>query len=738
MDHKLTTKELCDADQMHAIIRGIHDNPYGFLGVHQLETGGFVVRAFIPAAEKVELVHRKSHRRIAEMVCLDDAGFFIADLQARKRAPLYQYKVWYKGHKKAVFVDDIYTVPLLLGDDFLWRFTREDVTNTYAYLGAHAVTIDGVPGMRFAVWAPNARRVAVVGEFNHWDGRRHIMRKRIEAGIFEAFIPGLVGGELYKYEIQGADGGLLPLKADPYARQGELRPANASVTCTPSTFQWTDSDWMHSRSARQHREAAISVYEVHLGSWRKDGDDFLDYRMLAKKLIPYVKALGFTHIQLMPVTEYPYDGSWGYQPTGLFAPTARFGSLDDFKYFINACHQQSIGVFFDWVPAHFPLDPHGLAQFDGTALFEHADPRQGYHPDWNTAIFNFGRQEVVNYLLSSALFWLKEFHIDGIRVDAVSSMLYLNYSREDGEWIPNKHGGHENLEAISFLQRFNTYVYGQTDGAITIAEESTAWPGITTPVDCGGLGFGFKWNMGWMNDSLEYMTEDPIHRPYHHDKMTLSITYAFSENFVLPLSHDEVVHGKGSILGRMPGDEWQRHANLRAYYAFMWMHPGKKLLFMGSEFGQSTEWDYNKDLDWWLLDHDVHRNTQNLIADLNTLYCRLPALYTQDCSENGFQWMQWNASETSIFAFIRRGHDSNSAPVLVVSNMTPVVREGYRIGVPHSGTWELALNTDGLVFGGSGTVATEHALTQDHAHDGQPHSIQITCPPLSTVVYVLE
>ncbi|WND03660.1 1,4-alpha-glucan branching protein GlgB [Temperatibacter marinus] len=726
----------CAADslQVDAIVKGHHENPYGFMGIHSLSGGGFIVRAFIPAAEKVELVQRGSKRRIVEMQCIHEDGFFLADLSYRKRQPSFLYKVWYKGNKKAYFVEDIYSVPLLLNSEILTQFTQGDLIDAYRYFGCHQETINGISGMRFSLWAPSAKRVAIVGEFNLWDGRKHLMRKRHEAGVFEAFIPGMSSGEIYKYEIQAADGGLLPLKADPYGRRGELRPSNASITYVAEEFTWEDTAWIKKRGALQNLDAAMSIYEIQMGSWNRDGEEFLNYRSLADRLIPYVKEMGFTHIQTMPISEYPFDGSWGYQPVGLFAPTARFGTPEDFKYFVNACHKAGIGVLFDWVPAHFPLDAHGLAKFDGTCLYEHEDPRQGYHPDWNTGIFNLCRNEVVNYLISSALFWLDEFHIDGLRVDAVSSMLYLNYSREEGEWIPNINGGHENLEAISLLQKMNIHAYGNFDGVITIAEESTAWPGLTTPVDLGGVGFGYKWNMGWMNDSLTYMKEDPLHRQHHHEKITFSLNYAFTENFILPLSHDEVVHGKGSILDRMPGDDWQKFANLRAYYAFMWAHPGKKLLFMGCEFGQSSEWNHDKELEWWLLDHAPHQQTKSLISALNKVYKSSPALHELDCAEEGFRWLQWERPEDSIIAFVRFDKSFHS-PVLVICNFTPLERTDYRIGVPKAGQWSLLLNTDAVQYGGSAIEAKDHVMSETVAWDGESESLCLTVPPLSTTLY---
>jgi 1,4-alpha-glucan branching enzyme len=578
------------------------------------------------------------------------------------------------------------------------------------------------------VWAPNASRVSVVGDFNSWDGRRHVMRLHPANGIWEIFLPGVGSGALYKYEITDAAGKLLPLKADPYGTLHEPPPGNSSVVFE-SSYAWHDDEWLRQHRAGPELDAPTSIYEVHLGSWRrKDDGSYLTYADLARELVPYVADMGFTHIELLPVTEHPFDGSWGYQPIGMFAPTQRFGDPDDFRALVDACHARGIGVIMDWVPAHFPGDGHGLRRFDGTALYEHADPRKGEHADWGTLIFNYGRREVINYLIGNALYWIDEFHIDALRVDAVASMLYLDYSREAGEWVPNEHGGNENLEAVDFLKRLNTELHAH--GATSYAEESTAWPGVSRPVDGGGLGFTYKWNMGWMNDTLAYMSEDPIHRKFHHDKMTFGLVYAFNENFVLPLSHDEVVHGKHSILGRMPGDRWQQLANLRAYYGAMFGHPGKKLLFMGNEIAQEREWNHDQSLDWHLLDDAGHQGVQALLRDLNRLYARTPALHEIDFDDRGFEWIDWSDRDSSVLSWLRR--DSRGHFVVCVTNLTPLVRDGFKIGVPESGVYRTLLNTDDKQYGGSGAGAPTVSSTNSGQH-GRSFSIELTLPPLATI-----
>ncbi|MDX3894183.1 1,4-alpha-glucan branching protein GlgB [Pusillimonas sp.] len=602
-------------------------------------------------------------------------------------------------------------------------------------LGAHPCSVKGVTGTRFAVWAPNARSVSVVGDFNSWNGQRHRMRLRPECGVWEMFAPGVGEGALYKFEIVGRDGQLLPQKADPVARRTELPPATASVVASTAAFEWSDEEWLARRGRLQAPDAPISIYEVHMGSWRPATGDRPVWRECGSSLIDYARSMGFTHIELLPVMEHPFGGSWGYQPLGLFAPSARWGAPEDFAWFVNACHRAGLGVILDWVPAHFPSDPHGLAWFDGTALYEHADPRQGRHPDWDTLIYNFGRNEVRNFLVASALEWVRRYHVDGLRVDAVASMLYLDYSRQPGEWTPNRHGGRENLEAVDFLRELNDTVRRLCPGAIMVAEESTAWPGVTAATRDGGLGFDYKWNMGWMHDSLRYMSHESVHRKYHHDDMTFGTVYAWTERFILPLSHDEVVHGKASLLGKMPGDRWQRFANLRAYYAFMWTHPGRKLLFMGGELGQETEWNHDAFLDWGAPADPLHAGVQLLVKDLNALYGRLPALHESDGDPEGFGWLIGDDRDNSVFAFERR---CGGQVVLVVCNMTPVPRQGYRIGASRAGRWREVLNSDAAAYGGSDMGnAGEVRTLPDPAH-GQPQSLTLVLPPLAALILVPE
>lgn len=599
-----------------------------------------------------------------------------------------------------------------------------------ARLGAHAGQAEGVAGTRFAVWAPNAGKVSVVGDFNDWDGRRHPMAQAGSDGVWECFVPDVQAGTLYKYELHDQRGVVLPLKSDPFARQFEHPPATASVVTPDVPFAWTDDAWMNTRGARQARDAPIAIYEVHLGSWMASPTDVSTWSATGPKLIQYARRMGFTHIELLPVTEHPFGGSWGYQPLGMFAPSARYGTPAEFAAFVNECHDAGLGVIMDWVPAHFPDDPHGLADFDGTALYEHADPRQGLHPDWDTRVYNLGRDEVRNFLIASALYWLRTFHIDGLRVDAVASMLYLDYSRAAGQWVPNRYGGNQNLEAVEFLRELNDVVAKQCPGAMVVAEESTAWPGVTGSAGQGGLGFSFKWNMGWMHDSLAYMRQDPVYRRYHHDAMTFSMVYAWSEHFILPLSHDEVVHGKGSLLSKMPGDTWQRFANLRAYFGFMWGHPGKKLLFMGAEIGQPAEWNHDAAVDWDVLAQPMHAGLQRLVMDINDVYVCCPELYANDGEPGAFSWAVGDDAQNSVFAFWRV-HDGRY--VLVVSNMTPVPRYHYRVGVPLPGRWREILNTDAQRYGGSnlgnmGGVDSEPV----NAH-GVSQSLALTLPPLATL-----
>jgi 1,4-alpha-glucan branching enzyme len=715
-----------------AFVAARHGNPYSILGLHETDAG-LVVRAFVPHAETVSVVDTAG-TVIAMLERRDPAGFF-EGLVAPKGTARFRYTLRATNAGGTWDLPDLYAMGPVLGpvDDFLFvEGTHEQVYNR---LGAHPMTHDGVAGVHFAVWAPNADRVSVVGEFNEWDGRRHQMRRRIESGIWELFAPGVEAGAIYKYEILGQWGKLLPLKADPVGFQSEVRPANGSVVAKPDAFVWHDADYLEKRKTADRRRSPISIYEVHLGSWRRGDDNrFLTYDELADQLIPYVAEMNFTHLELMPISEHPYDPSWGYQPIGLFAPTSRFGDPEGFARFVDRAHAAGIGVILDWVPAHFPVDVHGLALFDGTALYEHADPRRGFHPDWNTAIYDFGRREVVSILAANAVYWLERFHIDGLRVDAVASMLYLDYSRKDGEWIPNWDGGNDNREAVAFLKRVNEMVYALHPGAMTIAEESTSWPGVSAPTYAGGLGFGFKWNMGWMHDTLEYISTDPIHRQWHHDRLTFGLLYAFSENFILPISHDEVVHGKQSVIRKMPGDEWQQFANARAYYGFMWAHPGKKLLFMGQEFGQTAEWKESQSLDWHLLQYGFHSGLSALVRDLNKVYRATPALYARDCEPEGFRWLVSDDRANSVLVWLRLGEDKDP-PVAIASNFTPVPRGGYRVGLPHPGQWREVMNTDASIYGGSGTGNLGVVTATETPWHGFPASAEIYVPPLATVYF---
>ncbi|WP_134499692.1 1,4-alpha-glucan branching protein GlgB [Microvirga pakistanensis] len=720
-----------DPAGIQALIEGRHGDPFSILGQHSGDQGS-IVRVFMPGATAVEIVEIGSGREIARLRLVHADGLFAGRLEHQA-----SYKLRIHWPDAVQETEDPYSFGPLLGDLDLHLIGQGTHYELSHVLGAQPMTIDGVPGVRFAVWAPNARRVSVVGDFNSWDGRRHPMRLRREVGIWELFVPRLGPGERYKYELIGPHGQLLPQKADPVARSGEAAPGTASVVARSEPFAWTDSEWMSNRAARQTDASAISVYEVHAGSWmrlREEENRSLDWTELADRLIPYVVGMGFTHIELLPIMEYPFGGSWGYQPLGLFAPTGRYGTPDDFAEFVNRCHEAGVGVILDWVPAHFPTDVWGLAQFDGTALYEHQDPREGFHQDWNTLIYNLGRNEVKGFLIASALHWLERFHIDALRVDAVASMLYRDYSRKQGEWIPNKFGGRENLEAIEFFKHLNSIIAQRGRGAITIAEESTAWPGVTQPVEEGGLGFTFKWNMGWMHDTLHYMEQDPIYRSYNHGAFTFGMIYAYSERFILPLSHDEVVHGKGSLIRKMPGDEWQRFANLRAYFGYMWAHPGKKLLFMGGEIAQNREWNHDASIDWDLLDHPLHAGVQRLVRDLNRVYASEPALHSTDSDPRGFAWAVADDSANSVFAMLRTAGDGGSV-ILAVSNMTPVPRTGYRIGVPKAGLWHEIVNTDAEIYGGSNMGNGGGLPTEDAPSHGQPFSLTLRLPPLSTLLF---
>ncbi len=718
---------LDDLDTIESLVQGRHGDPFAVLGPRPV-SGGTVLRVMRPGADAAEAIGDDG-RSLGKLLRRHQAGFF-EGMISHKGEPL-SYRLRFNRGSDDWVEDDPYRFPSTFGDLDLHLLGEGRHQRLYERLGAQPLSCDGVEGTRFAVWAPNARRVSVVGDFNHWDGRRHVMR-HLGTGIWEIFVPGVHKGALYKYEILSSHGQVLPLKADPVGFRSELPPATASVVHGLPNFDWSDEPWMAARSMRNDRTAPISIYEVHLGSWRRRADGtHLSYEELADQLIPYVQNLGFTHIECMPVSEHPFAGSWGYQPIGLFAPTSRFGPPEGFCHFVDRCHAEGLGVIIDWVPAHFPSDEHGLARFDGTALYEHEDPRQGFHRDWNTLIYNFGRREVANFLLSNALFWLDRYHVDGLRVDAVASMLYLDYSRQPGEWIPNVHGGNENLEAIAFLRETNKALFGNHPGATSIAEESTAFSKVSRPVHSGGLGFGFKWNMGWMHDTLAYIGQDPIHRRHHHDQMTFGLVYAFSENFVLPLSHDEVVHGKGSLLGRMPGDRWQKFANLRSYFTFMWTHPGKKLLFMGGEFAQEREWSHDHSLDWHHLEDSFHRGVHDLIRDLNSLYRGEPALHQLDCEPEGFEWIDASDPGSSVYIYLRKG--TRGRPIVVACNFTPVVRRDFRIGLPTPGRWRELLNSDDGRYGGSG-VLNGDIQTSDEPWQGRPASAVVTLPPLGAIV----
>ena len=713
-----------DAGAVEAIVSGRHADPFGVLGLHGAP-GAFVARTFIADAEGAE-AFTLDGTAVGRLELRHPAGFLEGPVDLPERVPL-RYRAWNRGGEW--WGTDPYSFGPVLGPMDDYYIGEGSHLRLFDKMGAHPIHHEGADGVHFAVWAPNAQRVSVVGDFNAWDGRRHSMRLRVTTGIWEIFVPDVGIGTAYKYEILGPDGSVLPLKADPFARASEMRPANASKVADWPDHVWGDDAHRAHWATTDPRRQPISIYEVHPGSWRRHWDGgFMTWDQLADQLIPYVVHMGFTHIEFLPVSEHPYDPSWGYQTTGLYAPTARFGDPMGFARFVDGAHRAGVGVILDWVPAHFPTDAHGLARFDGTALYEHEDPRQGFHPDWNTAIYNFGRREVASYLVNNALYWSEVFHIDGLRVDAVASMLYLDYSRKEGEWVPNHLGGRENLEAVGFLQAMNRAVYGSQPGTITIAEESTSWPKVSAPVHEGGLGFGFKWNMGFMHDTLAYLARDPVHRRHHHHEMTFGLVYAFTENFVLPLSHDEVVHGKGSLIAKMAGDSWQKFANLRAYYAFMWGYPGKKLLFMGQEFAQGREWAESRGLDWWQTGLEQHAGVQALVRDLNHLYCKTPALHARDCEPEGFEWLLADDAESSVFAWLRRA--PGERPVAVITNFTPIERRDYRVPLPATGRWSEILNSDAASYGGSG--AGNLGRVEAVETPGGPVA-HVTLPPLSTL-----
>ncbi len=724
--------ELPDRHAINALFSGHYADPFSILGMHQT-AAGLEVRALLPDASEVWVIETNTGRKCAQLKCIDSRGFFSSVIPRRKNRFRYQLAVTWHGQQN--LIDDAYRFGPLLAEMDAWLLAEGTHMRPYETLGAHGTTIDGVSGTRFTVWAPNARRVSVVGDFNFWDGRRHPMRFRRELGIWELFVPGAVNGQLYKYEIIDVDG-QLRIKADPFAFEAQMRPQTASMICgLPPKVEMQPQ-----RKTANEFDKPISIYEVHLGSWRRHTDNnfWLSYKELAEQLVPYAKEMGFTHLELLPINEHPFDGSWGYQPLGMYAPTRRFGTRDEFRYFIAAAHEAGLNVLLDWVPGHFPSDDFGLAKFDGTSLYEHSDPREGFHQDWNTLIYNFGRREVSNYLSGNALYWVERFGIDGLRVDAVASMIYRDYSRKEGEWVPNHLGGRENLEAISFLRHTNRTLGRTAPGSITVAEESTDFPGVTRPSEAGGLGFWFKWNLGWMHDTLDYMKLDPVHRRYHHNLMTFGMLYNHTENFVLPLSHDEVVHGKRSILDRMPGDAWQKFANLRAYYGWMWGFPGKKLQFMGNEFAQGREWNHDTSLDWHLLEGEDnwHNGVQRLVRDLNFTYRHYAPLYQLDFDSNGFEWLVVDDHENSVFVFVRRDRDGNE--IIVVSNFTPVVRQHYRFGVNQRGGWREVMNTDQHDYHGSDTRNHGVVYTDDIESHGRSQSLSLTLPPLSTLWLVRE
>ncbi len=731
MQPPANTSHLPHPGAIDSFVRARHGDPFSLLGPHPV-AGGTIIRAFWPEASRLEVIDRVSAATLGELTRVHADGLWSGLIGSSAPYRLRAQVPDGAGGETMVEAEDPYSFGALLGEIDIYLLAEGRHRDLGQVLGAHVMEIDGVVGTRFAVWAPNAQRVSVVGSFNFWDGRRHPMRLHGASGVWELFLPRVGAGALYKYELVGPDGNLLPWRADPVAWATETPPQTASVVDDPH-FVWTDQAWMAGRAARQAPDAPISIYEMHATSWLpRDGED-ADWDSLGDRLIPYLCELGFTHLELMPIMEHPFGGSWGYQTVSQFAPTARLGSPTQFARFVDRCHAAGIGVLLDWVPAHFPTDSHGLARFDGTPLYEHGNPFEGFHQDWNTYIYNLGRNEVRGFMIASGLFWLRHFHVDGLRVDAVASMLYRDYSRKHGEWVPNQYGGRENLESIAFLQDLSRAVRETCPGAVLIAEESTSFPNVSRPADEGGLGFDYKWNMGWMHDTLHYIEEQPINRRWHHGEISFGLVYAYSERFVLPISHDEVVYGKGSMIRKMPGDPWQRFANLRAYYGFMWTHPGKKLLFMGSEIAQDREWNHDRGLDWWHLDDPMHRGVQLLIGDLNRAYTALPALHAKDCEPDGFRWVVLHDAEQSVFAWLRFGQWGEK-PVLVVCNFTPVPRYQYEIGVSQAGAWREVLNTDAERYGGSnlgnGGDLQAHAVG---LHD-QPASLSLLLPPLATLI----
>ena len=708
---------------------GTHSDPFSVLGMHETDNG-IEIRALLPDASRVSVIDKENQDTVCELDCLDDRGFFAGVVPNTRDFFAYQLQVYWG--KESQILEDPYRYHPMISDLDEWFLAEGSFLRPYEVLGAHFIECDGVSGVNFRLWAPNAKRVSVVGDFNYWDGRRHPMRLHPASGVWELFLPKVALGQLYKFELIDCHGNLR-LKADPYAFSSQLRPDTASqISALPDIVPMTEAR----RKANQW-DQPISIYEVHLGSWRRNLENnfWLDYDQIGDELIPYVKEMGFTHIEFLPLSEFPFDGSWGYQPLGLYSPTSRFGTPEGFKRLVERAHDAGINVILDWVPGHFPSDTHGLVAFDGTALYEYADPREGFHQDWNTLIYNYGRNEVKNFLSSNALYWIERFGVDGIRVDAVASMIYRDYSRAEGEWIPNQYGGRENLEAIEFLKHTNWKIHSEVQGAVSIAEESTSFAGVTHPTENGGLGFNFKWNMGWMNDTLSYMEKDPVYRQYHHNQMTFGMVYQYSENFVLPLSHDEVVHGKCSLIGKMPGDAWQKFANLRAYYGYMWGYPGKKLLFMGNEFAQGREWNYRESLDWFLLDESIggrwHIGMQQLVKDLNKIYRENAPLFELDSDPQGFDWLVVDDAQNSVFAFERRS--SKGERIIVISNFTPVPRHDYRMGVNVAGQYHEILNTDSAFYEGSNLGNCGSVESEAIPSHGRDHSISVSIPPLATL-----
>ena len=723
-------------EEIDAISNGSHDDPFAVLGLHSINEGDkekLVYRTFRPDAEKVSLKIKGGKGREVALKSAGSGGYFEYRFPRRKNKFDYLLKI--KGEDGSEYeIEDAYKFGSLLSEFDLQLWGEGNHHHAYKWMGSHLKEIDGVEGTLFTVCAPNAVRVSVVGPFNSWDGRVHGMRNHPAQGIWEIFIPHVTEGDLYKFEIKTADHSPPLLKSDPYGRFAELRPGTASKVWD-GNYKWSDKKWIEKRGDKQALDKPVSIYEIHAGSWKRHvGEDpgYLSYRELADEIVPYLQDLGFTHVELMPIAEHPYDPSWGYQITGYFAPTSRFGNPDDLKYFVDKCHQAEIGVILDWVPAHFTKDDHGLRRFDGTALYEHDDPRQGEHKDWGTNIFNFGRSEVQNFLVSNAVYWIEEFHIDGLRVDAVASMLYLDYSRDEGEWVPNQYGGRENLEAIHFLRKFNNVVHEYFPGVLTFAEESTSWQGVSRPTSSGGLGFDLKWNMGWMNDTLAYIEKDPIYRRYHQDQITFSLIYAFTEQFLLPLSHDEVVHMKQSLLSKMPGDDWQKFANLRLLYTYMYGHPGKKLLFMSSEFGQWSEWNDAHSIDWHLLKWETHKGIQNLVKDLNNVYKNEPAMHQVDFNWEGFEWIDISDADNSLISFVRKGKNPDDYLVFIL-NFTPILHQSYKFGVPIAGKYQVLFNSDSAHYGGSNAGPSE-VVGLDGAWHSQPAHITISVPPLAGVI----